>query len=491
MTITLRESSQTGATTKGSALTWAELDGNFVHLDNATPISVKNYGAVGDGVTDDTAAFNLARTAALGGGVLYIVGTPLISSALTISSREHWVFAGAVGNSDGGYPGSYLVKAASLNADLVTIAAEGVRIEGGGILGEGNAQGAGGTGYTIAANGVVLRNPYVAKMKSHGIRVGSDAGTNANSFDVYHPVLIGNGGSGIFIDDGSNLGTITAGSFSAGSVYQILTVGTTDFTLIGASANTIGITFKATGAGVGTGTATQVGPNANAGLLVHPFAQSNGVDGIRLGRSFVNTIVNPTAELNTAGGLHVAAGSLQHKILGGDLAEANGTDLLIDDGATDILVFGAAYTTITDTGTNSRFFDKDNAGTIVAPFTPSLTFGGGSTGMTYGTRLGWKTRIGRYWQVEITIILTAKGSSTGIAQITGLPTSANISFNAGGVFSNVTNMQTLTGALMTQVATNTGIMNLYQLGATGQASLDEGDFTDTSNLQISVSYPAP
>lgn len=50
--------------------------------------------------------------------------------------------------------------------------------------------------------------------------------------------------------------TVTAGSFVSGVYYTILTVGTTDFTLIGASANTVGVTFKATGVGTGTGTAT-------------------------------------------------------------------------------------------------------------------------------------------------------------------------------------------------------------------------------------------
>jgi hypothetical protein len=50
--------------------------------------------------------------------------------------------------------------------------------------------------------------------------------------------------------------TVTAGSFVVGAQYTILTVGTTSFTAIGASANTIGIVFTATGVGSGTGTAT-------------------------------------------------------------------------------------------------------------------------------------------------------------------------------------------------------------------------------------------
>jgi len=48
---------------------------------------------------------------------------------------------------------------------------------------------------------------------------------------------------------------VTAGQFIVGTSYQIQSVGTTDFTLIGASSNTVGVIFTATGAGSGTGTA--------------------------------------------------------------------------------------------------------------------------------------------------------------------------------------------------------------------------------------------
>ena len=50
--------------------------------------------------------------------------------------------------------------------------------------------------------------------------------------------------------------TKTAGSFVPGVTYTITSVGTTNFTLVGASSNTIGVVFTATAAGTGTGTAT-------------------------------------------------------------------------------------------------------------------------------------------------------------------------------------------------------------------------------------------
>jgi hypothetical protein len=50
--------------------------------------------------------------------------------------------------------------------------------------------------------------------------------------------------------------SVTAGAFIVGVRYKILTVGTTNFTLIGAASSTIGVSFVATGVGTGTGTAT-------------------------------------------------------------------------------------------------------------------------------------------------------------------------------------------------------------------------------------------
>ena len=64
----------------------------------------------------------------------------------------------------------------------------------------------------------------------------------------YGELLHDNGGS-----------TVPSGAFAVGTTYRILVVGDTDFTLIGASASTIGVVFVATGVGIGTGTADVVG----------------------------------------------------------------------------------------------------------------------------------------------------------------------------------------------------------------------------------------
>ena len=75
---------------------------------------------------------------------------------------------------------------------------------------------------------------------------------------------------------GSVTSTVNAGSFVIGTIYTIASIGTTDFTLIGAASNTIGVIFTATGAGAGSGTATTgtlnsillVGQSVTLALLV-------------------------------------------------------------------------------------------------------------------------------------------------------------------------------------------------------------------------------
>jgi hypothetical protein len=48
----------------------------------------------------------------------------------------------------------------------------------------------------------------------------------------------------------------SAGAFVPGAIYKITTVGTTNFTLVGARNSTLGTYFVATGVGSGTGAAT-------------------------------------------------------------------------------------------------------------------------------------------------------------------------------------------------------------------------------------------
>jgi hypothetical protein len=69
--------------------------------------------------------------------------------------------------------------------------------------------------------------------------------------------------------------TVAAGSFVIGASYIISTVGTTDFTLIGASANTVGVEFIASGIGSGTGAANERYVEITS--VGHPYSNGDAV----------------------------------------------------------------------------------------------------------------------------------------------------------------------------------------------------------------------
>ena len=63
---------------------------------------------------------------------------------------------------------------------------------------------------------------------------------------------------GDYIQIGDSSTLVTAGSFTTGKSYRIVSTGNTDFTAIGSSSNSVGTVFTASGAGSGTGTAREV-----------------------------------------------------------------------------------------------------------------------------------------------------------------------------------------------------------------------------------------
>lgn len=122
--------------------------------------------------------------------------------------------------------------------------------------------------------------------------------------------------------------------------------------------------------------------------------------------------------------------------------------------------------------TNVNTLDDYEEGT----WTPDLTFGGGATGLTYSSRTGVYTKIGNLVFAALNIALSAKGSSTGVAIISGLP------FTVQGVapsvvFSNYSGMAGLT--TFVGVASVTTVV-LQNTGAAACAQLTQANFTNTS-----------
>jgi len=147
---------------------------------------------------------------------------------------------------------------------------------------------------------------------------------------------------------------------------------------------------------------------------------------------------------------------------------------------------------------DNGFIGTNNGATLIGrevpvyetgTWTPTLTFGGGSTGMTYTSQEGFYTRIGNTVFVTGGFVLSAVGSSTGAAAI-ALPYAArNTANDIQGV--NVGRGLALTGltsAVSGYIVDNTTSCKLMDWGATGAVDLAETNFTATTEINISATY---
>lgn len=126
-------------------------------------------------------------------------------------------------------------------------------------------------------------------------------------------------------------------------------------------------------------------------------------------------------------------------------------------------------------------------------YTPSLRFGGVSTGITYTEVAGEYEYIALDMvRVSIFMLLSSKGSATGTATITG-PVLANGTYGVGsgavpGVAASFTG---LTGAISVGGSDSGSTINLFQSGAAGGVVLTNANFTNTTTLGVELLLHLP
>ena len=122
-------------------------------------------------------------------------------------------------------------------------------------------------------------------------------------------------------------------------------------------------------------------------------------------------------------------------------------------------------------------------------FTPTIAFGGASVGVTYLRNGGTYTKIGRQVTICADLILSAKGSSTGSATITGLPFTINgtTSFLCVPSFryAEVSFTEQYTG--YGSVGTTTIAMEQAVSGA-GTSPITHTDLEDASQIMVTLTY---
>jgi len=134
---------------------------------------------------------------------------------------------------------------------------------------------------------------------------------------------------------------------------------------------------------------------------------------------------------------------------------------------------------------NANTLDDYEEGT----WTPGFSFGDASVGITYGPQFGFYVKIGRLVTLNCYVALLNKGSSTGVARLTGIPFQCiatgfsvtslrpvNITF-ADFPTAYVEPGQT---SIRLEEVTNSGVMT----------SLTNSDFSNNSETMLTVSYSA-
>lgn len=120
-------------------------------------------------------------------------------------------------------------------------------------------------------------------------------------------------------------------------------------------------------------------------------------------------------------------------------------------------------------------------------WTPGITFGGASVGITYGITTGFYTRIGNIVTISGNIELTSKGVSVGIALITNLP--FTVSGNNFAAVSLWFNFITFADHFQGTIVPATNQIELSEISNAGVYSdLTNADFANTSRIILNCTY---
>jgi hypothetical protein len=121
-------------------------------------------------------------------------------------------------------------------------------------------------------------------------------------------------------------------------------------------------------------------------------------------------------------------------------------------------------------------------------WTPAVTFGGGSTGMTLSTASGRYTKVGRLVTAHAALVFTAKGSSTGTALVSLPFTVANNEAARGGSAVGLYTGMVGSTALTMFPTANAATAQFRPAAATSNSAGTDANFSDTSSLRLTLVY---
>lgn len=170
-------------------------------------------------------------------------------------------------------------------------------------------------------------------------------------------------------------------------------------------------------------------------------------------------------------------------------------DVTINSSATNALTGGGtinqSLVIFSNTSATSNVTTLSNMSVgITGTFSPALSFGGSTTGITYTTQAGAYVVIGKMVFVSVDITLSSKGSQTGNAAIslpfTSANNSINIMFSGYGIVSSFPSSTTVPISLL---GANSSSVGLYGYGEPSTITqLTNSNFSNTSVWRFSGWY---
>jgi len=191
---------------------------------------------------------------------------------------------------------------------------------------------------------------------------------------------------------------VSAGAFVVDQAYQIVTVGSTNFTAIGAAANTVGAYFVATGAGSGSGTAAPINTgdlpvSAIAALATKSTVGLANVDNTSdVGKPIsaaTQAALDGKASAGAIGfsGLTMAAGVLGRESGTGGPVVLTLSGLSIVNGVLTVTAGGSG--TVTSVGLSTPTGLSVTGSPITTSGTLAIAFAAGYSLPTTATQAGW------------------------------------------------------------------------------------------------------
>ena len=422
----------------------------------------QQFGAVADGVTDDTAAIMAAHDALpAAGGRIYLPDGAYLATNLPFTKRVTFVGNGSLEDETATAP-CRIIKKSTATGNLLTLSGFSSIVQGIAFIGQaGNA----GDGIQIKGNNIILRDVCSADMGGVGVRIGHSDTTNCNNWTLDHVNCRSNTGDGLYIHSDDAAGTI----------------------------------------------------NANAGTAINVSSSNNGGAGVHLKNAQKNTFIGCHNESNGTYGIQLesAAGCQNNLFVGGDQEGNTTADVIVGTDASknvfhNVGVLGtftnnSATTYISDDrGVQLLHFGTVVPGTIATKFnkwyeegtfTPQLFLGAtelsaqGTPG-TYGVQIGRYRRSGNWVDFTINITLTAVGAGgAGALTLRNLPYLPKNVSNYIPTFAFHCSEIAFTGHLSSIGVGNDRSVYLYATATTGARTLlTETALEATSNFTVSGCY---